>query len=266
MFALVILAALAAEPPAKKELFADQPWYKEQAGKEQTFTGKLLHRPLPPGTGVLGRYNAFSLETTEAGKKATFEVYSGGKADLFKPYVNKTVALTGKRVDIEVVGKKHREIWPARLLVVAARPEEPPAPAAAKPIAVARFWSAFGSGIARDRAGRVITSSSELAVAMGKPVGQKEDALAGAAKLFSVKGIDLDKQQVVVVAAGRRNSGGYSVEITGLKKDGATLVVQWRLNSPKPGSPVTDAITYPGIAALVPKSARVKFDPELPIK
>jgi hypothetical protein len=265
MLPLVIVVALAADPPAKKELFAAQPWYKEQAGKEQTFTGQLVYKPLPAGTGVLGRYNAFTLEAASGRKKTFFEVYSGGKDDLLKPYANKTITLTGKRVDIEAIGTKHREIWPARLLVVAAKPAEPPAPAA-KPIAVARFWSAFGSGMARDRGARVIASAGELAVAMGKPVGKKDDALSEARKHLGVKAIDFDKQQIVVVAAGRRTSGGYSVEITGLKKDGGTLVVQWKLNTPKPGSPVTNAITYPGIAALVAKSAKVKFDPELPLK
>jgi hypothetical protein len=148
------------------------------------------------------------------------------------------------------------------LIILVALAAEP----ATKPIAVGRFWSAFGSGMARDRAARVIASPGELAVAMGKPVGKKDDALAEACKHLGVKAIDFDKQQIVVIAAGRRTSGGYSVEITGLKKDGTTLVVQWKLNSPKPGSAVTDAITYPGVAALVAKSAKVKFSPELPIK
>jgi hypothetical protein len=126
MFAFCVLLAAAADPPAMKELFAKEGWYKEQAGKEASFTGKLLYKPLPEGIGIIGRHNAFSLEVEEKGKKVVYEVYSGGKDDLLKPYANKVITLTGKRVDIEVVGRNHREIWPARLKLAPAKKEEPP--------------------------------------------------------------------------------------------------------------------------------------------
>jgi len=127
MLALAVLAVLAADPPAKKDLFAAEAWYKEQAGKEESFIGTLVHKPLPDGVAVLGRHNAFSLEVVAGRKKTIFEVYSGGKDELLKPYAGKKVTITGKRVDIEVVGRNHREIWPARLAVVPAKKEEPPA-------------------------------------------------------------------------------------------------------------------------------------------
>lgn len=132
MVPLILLVALTADPtakpPAMKELFANQPWYKEQTGKEESFTGTLRYHPLPAGVDGLGRHNDFSLEILAGGKKTTYEVYSGGKAELFKPYAGKKITLTGKRVDIEVIGRVHKEIWPARLKVVPPLKAEPPAP------------------------------------------------------------------------------------------------------------------------------------------
>lgn len=102
-----------AEPPAKKELFAREDWYKEQKGKEETFTGTLRYKPRE-GVGI-GRYNPFTLEMEVKGKKDVREVYVGGKDDALKAYAGKKVTLTGKAVEMEVVGKTHREIWPARV-------------------------------------------------------------------------------------------------------------------------------------------------------
>jgi hypothetical protein len=125
MLATLLLAALTAAdapakdkaPPAKKELFADQKWYKDQKGKEETFEGTLKYTPSTGGVGI-GRHNDFQLEMTVKGKKDTREVYVGGKPELLKPYSGKKVKLTGKAVEMEVVGKTHREIWPARVELV----------------------------------------------------------------------------------------------------------------------------------------------------
>src|SRR5262245_59046114 len=126
MLATLLLAALTAAdappkdkaPPAKKELFADQKWYKDQKGKEEAFEGTLKYTPLPDGVGTIGRHNDFQLEMTVKGKKDVREVYVGGKPELLKPYAGKKVKLTGKAVEVEVVGKTHREIWPARVELV----------------------------------------------------------------------------------------------------------------------------------------------------
>jgi hypothetical protein len=106
------------ELAAKKELFADQDWYKDQKGKEASFTGKLIYKPQPKGTVGFGRYNDFRLEMTVKGKKEVREVYVGGKPDLLKAYDGKKVKLTGKAVKMEVEGKIHNEIWPARVELV----------------------------------------------------------------------------------------------------------------------------------------------------
>jgi hypothetical protein len=136
-------AAAAEEPPAKKELFAKEEWYKGQRGKEQDFVGVLEKAAGGGGIGF-GRFNPYRLVMTVTvpviveekidGKivrrtefkteKRTREVYVGGKPDLLAPYVGKKVKLTGKAVDMEVEGKQHHEIWPARLEVV---PDKKPA-------------------------------------------------------------------------------------------------------------------------------------------
>jgi len=109
-----------AEPPAKKELFAKEDWYKEQKGTEESFTGVLRYKPLAKGTFITGRYNAFTLEITGKDKKKDVrEVYVSSKPEALKEYADKTVTLTGKAVEMEVVGKVHREIWPARVELVA---------------------------------------------------------------------------------------------------------------------------------------------------
>jgi hypothetical protein len=117
----------------------------------------------------------------------------------------------------------------------------------------------------------VIRTAEEAAVAMGVaadkaklPDAQRE-ATEQLAKQFKVDKIDWTKQMVVVATGGRKNTGGYSVEFTGLEVKDKTLTVKWKLNSPKPGSPVTQAITHPAAAALVERfDGEVKFDPPPP--
>ena len=107
------------EPPAKKELFADQEWYKTQKGKEETFVGTL--EKVKGGGGVgFGRFNPYRLKM----KGDTREVYVGAKPELLKEYVGKTVKLVGKPVDMDLEGKKYFEIWPARVELVPDKKEE----------------------------------------------------------------------------------------------------------------------------------------------
>jgi hypothetical protein len=117
----------------------------------------------------------------------------------------------------------------------------------------------------------VIRTAEEAAVAMGVaadkaklPDAQRE-ATEQLAKQFKVDKIDWTKRMVVVATGGRKNTGGYSVEFTGLEVKDKTLTVKWKLNSPKPGQPVTQAVTHPAAAALVERfDGEVKFDPPPP--
>jgi hypothetical protein len=120
--------------PARKVLFAQEEWYRTQPGKEQDFVGVLEKVKGAGGIGF-GRFNPYRLvmtvvekrkvkeivdgrvvekEVTEQ-KKVTREVHVGGKPELLAEYVGKRVKLVGKAVDMEVEGKQHHEIWPARI-------------------------------------------------------------------------------------------------------------------------------------------------------
>ena len=116
LLALLLTGAASTGPapdvPPTKELFAKEDWYKGQPGKEQAFEGVLL-RARRGGAGF-GRFNPYRLQM----KDGTREVYVGSQGQLLEPYVGKRVRLTGKAVDMEVEGREHREIWPARLEVV----------------------------------------------------------------------------------------------------------------------------------------------------
>ncbi|HYT93589.1 MAG TPA: hypothetical protein VEL76_33025, partial [Gemmataceae bacterium] len=72
MFALVmtVLTGLPAgeaaarqkeSPPAKKELFANEGWYKSQKGEEQAFVGVLQKIDRGKGVAGFGRFNPYRL-------------------------------------------------------------------------------------------------------------------------------------------------------------------------------------------------------------
>jgi hypothetical protein len=114
----------------------------------------------------------------------------------------------------------------------------------------------------------VIRTADEAAVALGaapdkaRDEATRREATSRFAKDLKVDGIDWTKQMVVVVAAGRKNTGGFSVEFTGLEIKNKTLTVKWKLHTPQPGGTVTQVITHPGTAALVGRfDGDVKFDP-----
>ena len=124
MFTPVVLSCMLvafADPPARKELFAREDWYQNEKGKEQDFVGVLKYTPRAKGVVGFGRFNPYKLEFTA--EKGFREVYIGGKEDILKEYAGKKVKITGKPVDMEVEGRNHREIWPARVEVL---PEDKP--------------------------------------------------------------------------------------------------------------------------------------------
>ena len=123
---LAVAASLltpAADPPASKELFGKEAWYKDQKGKEQPFIGVLQLTPQAKGETGTGRNNAFRLEM---GDKKYRDVYTGGNDAALKPYVGYTVKLTGKAVDAEAGGQKVAEIWPSFIELVPAPPKADP--------------------------------------------------------------------------------------------------------------------------------------------
>jgi len=61
----------------------------------------------------------------------------------------------------------------------------------------------------------------------------------------SVRAVDFTKSTVIGVFLGSRSTGGYTVEIIGIEREGDHLVVTWREVKPSPDVMVTQAFTAP---------------------
>jgi hypothetical protein len=57
--------------------------------------------------------------------------------------------------------------------------------------------------------------------------------------------VDFTRSTVVGIFAGSRQTAGYAVEVTGIEKDGADLVVTYREDRPGPGEMVAQVLTSP---------------------
>ena len=114
LLTLLGIAPAADQPPPRKELFAREDWYRGLQVREEVFEGVL--EEVGRGRGVPGfaRFNPYRLVLPSG----TREVYVGTQGQLLEPYVDRRVRLTGKAVDMEVEGRLHHEIWPARLEVL----------------------------------------------------------------------------------------------------------------------------------------------------
>src|SRR3954447_20602851 len=99
----------------------------------------------------------------------------------------------------------------------------------------------------------VLRNAIPAAQAMGlAPDGRSQtQATRTLAQAFKVPTIDWEKQMVIVVTAGAKPTGGYSVEVLGVEAKDKTLTVRWKLNAPGPDSIVTQAFTHPAQAVLV---------------
>ncbi len=250
--------------PQKKELFANEEWYQGQQGKEQAFVG-VLERIQRGGIGF-GRFNPYRLVMGMPGGAAVVrEVYVGGKPDLLAPYVGKRVRLIGKAVDMEVEGRLHREIWPARLEVIGGKGNGPgqgtgqggPADGKALKVFAKGPWHHVSTDPDGPKEGKqvVIRNPEELANyppwnnldAVPAVVGRR--AAEEIARELKVNAIDWKKQMLIVVTAGVRPTGGYKIDITSLvvRKDGK-LWVTWQLTPPQ--GIATQAFTHPAVVAL----------------
>lgn len=78
---------------------------------------------------------------------------------------------------------------------------------------------------------------------------------AGEAAAADAPKVDWSKEMVLGAFLGSRTTGGYAVQIAGVKEQAGKLVVQVETRSPKPGGFVTQAITSPFHLAAVPKSS-----------
>jgi hypothetical protein len=251
--AAVFLSALPAQNAGGDtvELFAKEAWYKSAKGDEQPFVGVLRKAERGKGIVGFGRYNPFRLEMD--GNKVR-EVYVGGKPNLLDPYVGKKIKLVGKAVDMEVEGRQHHEIWAASLVVLVGDKKEAGKGAELK---------IYAKTPARIGTTAVVIKSAEH---LGKLRNADPDkASADVAKLLKVDAIDWKKQMLIVIQGGTQRTGGYSVDAKSVDVKDGTAIVHWKLNTPAPGSIVTQALTNPALTILVDRfEGDVSFNPVSP--
>jgi hypothetical protein len=73
--------------------------------------------------------------------------------------------------------------------------------------------------------------------------------------------VDFSKNMVLAVFLGSRPSGGYQVQITGVRSEGDTLVVEWSESRPGPGQVAAQVMTSPAHIVTVPRhSGDVRFE------
>lgn len=257
MHAIALTTALVFSAlPAQKgdgdsiELFAKEEWYKNTKGEVQNFVGVLKKTERGKGIVGFGRSNPFRLEME--GNKVR-EVYVGGKPNLLDPYVGKKIKLVGKAVDMEVEGRQHHEIWAASLVVLEGDKKD----AGKEGLKIhARSNARIGT------AAGAIKSAEQL----GKLRNADPDkASADVAKLLKVDAIDWTKQMLIVIQGGSQRTGGYSVEAQTLEVKDGKLIVNWKLNTPAPGSIVTQGFTNPAQTILVDRfEGDITFSPASP--
>ncbi|HXG87986.1 MAG TPA: VWA domain-containing protein [Vicinamibacterales bacterium] len=133
---------------------------------------------------------------------------------------------------------------------VAGPPQAPPPPvpaaprapvAAPGPIAMTTINSDMMSGITRPQQSVARTAAEWQTLWSQHVLGRPAPV------------VDFTKQMVVAVFLGSRSSSGYAVQITGVRKDGNTLVVQWAERKPEPGMMAAQVMTSPSHIATVPR-------------
>ncbi len=71
--------------------------------------------------------------------------------------------------------------------------------------------------------------------------------------------MDWDRYSLLVIHLGRRNSGGYEVQVDGGEKSAAGVRIHWTEYRPSPREMVTQALTSPFVIVRVPKALSYDF-------
>lgn len=66
--------------------------------------------------------------------------------------------------------------------------------------------------------------------------------------------VDFAASAVVAVALGEQNTGGYAVEIAGVRQEGERLSVTVKVTRPAPGGFTIQALTHPYHMVRIPKT------------
>ncbi len=91
------------------------------------------------------------------------------------------------------------------------------------------------------------------------PPGQAPSAVARELEQMraraGTKAVVVDGTTYAVITAGEKSNGGYSVEVTSIGDSEGKLEVVYKVNSPKPGTMTTQAITYPSVVVKFQNTA-----------
>jgi uncharacterized protein (DUF885 family) len=78
--------------------------------------------------------------------------------------------------------------------------------------------------------------------------------------------VNFDTRAVIVVYQGQKNTGGYSIAVSEIRRVGTSLIVKTAERTPQPGEITTDALTSPFVAVSIPRppgGLLVKFEDDV---
>lgn len=75
-------------------------------------------------------------------------------------------------------------------------------------------------------------------------------------KKEGILSIDFEEYKYVLIGAGERPTGGYSVEVTSVVGKEDSILVDAKVNAPKPDEMVVQAITHPSVLIKISKDSR----------
>jgi hypothetical protein len=81
-----------------------------------------------------------------------------------------------------------------------------------------------------------------------------------------IPAVNFNTRAVVIIYQGLKNSGGYGVSISEIRREGTSLLIHATEQSPKPGDMTTAAMTSPFVAVSIPKPPEgsiAKFDDQV---
>lgn len=70
---------------------------------------------------------------------------------------------------------------------------------------------------------------------------------------------DFTKKRILVLFAGAKPTGGYSIKIQSIKEDDCQITVDYFETQPKPGEQVIQVLTYPVDYVVIPKNNKAIF-------
>jgi len=105
-----------------------------------------------------------------------------------------------------------------------------------------------------DRFFETIHSAEEFNKLISSPLFQNDEEFV---KRFAA--IDFEKEAVIVLNMGLKNTGGYAISVEEVVKKDNTTYVKVRETLPEPGSPVTMVLTNPFCIAIIKTNENIVF-------